>query len=162
MNITIKHLDGTFMNVKLDSNASVSDLKREIENLEHLPTYSQRLLFNTKELSDEETLASYNIGELSCIDLNVEVLGGYGSYMSDYVKDLAQLYVIRKKICRKCYTRLPYDAYKCRNNTSCNNTDLRLKHSLRNKKLNKDPLTQNGIAIKKSLKLYKVNFNINE
>ena len=39
---------------------------------------------------------------------------------------LAVIYRTAKKICRKCYCRLPLDAKKCRN-PKCHNTDLRFK-----------------------------------
>ena len=42
---------------------------------------------------------------------------------------LAVIYRTAKKICRKCYCRLPLDAKKCRN-PKCHNTDLRFKKDM--------------------------------
>ena len=44
--------------------------------------------------------------------------------------DIALYYRSAKKICRKCYARLPLDSDKCRNK-KCHNTDLRVKGCLR-------------------------------
>ena len=40
-------------------------------------------------------------------------------------KGLAMVYRVTKKICRKCYCRLPIDSKICR---KCKNPDLRYKH----------------------------------
>ena len=46
-------------------------------------------------------------------------------------QEIAIYYRSAKKICRKCYAKLPLDAKKCRN-PKCHNTDLRYKHSIEN------------------------------
>ena len=57
------------------------------------------------------------------------VLGLKAGYVKNYysIGNLAVVYRTAKKICRKCYCRLPPDAKICRN---CHNTDLRFKKEL--------------------------------
>ena len=43
-----------------------------------------------------------------------------------YLYDIAKIYRTAKKICRKCYKRLPPDETKC-SNPKCHNTDIRFK-----------------------------------
>ena len=51
---------------------------------------------------------------------------GWGNYMPEDLTKLAIIYRSAKKICRKCFKRLPPDATKC-SNPKCHNTDLRFK-----------------------------------
>nr|QDY52378.1 ribosomal L40e family [Mimiviridae sp. ChoanoV1] len=44
------------------------------------------------------------------------------------LKQLAQSFMCDKKICRKCYARLPKNALNCR---KCSSADLRLKKKLK-------------------------------
>ena len=51
----------------------------------------------------------------------------WGRYeSSEELTKLAIIYRAARKICRKCYKRLPADAEKC-TNPKCHNTDLRFK-----------------------------------
>ena len=48
------------------------------------------------------------------------------------MEEIAKIYRTAKKICRKCYKRLPPDATKC-SNPKCHNTDIRFKRQSYNK-----------------------------
>ena len=51
---------------------------------------------------------------------------GWGIYRPNKLTQLALVYRIAKKICRKCSKILPPDATKC-TNPKCHNTDLRFR-----------------------------------
>ena len=53
-------------------------------------------------------------------------------FYPEYLYDLAKIYRTAKKVCRKCYKRLPPDATKC-SNPKCHNTDIRFKKKLYNR-----------------------------
>ena len=56
---------------------------------------------------------------------------GWGNYVPEDLTKLAIIYRSAKKICRKCFKRLPADATKC-SNPKCHNTDLRFKKNSNN------------------------------
>ena len=61
--------------------------------------------------------------------MNRNRLNSGSIYSNSGLKELAAKYRTEKKICRKCYCKLPLNAKICKNK-KCHNTDLRLKHEL--------------------------------
>ena len=61
----------------------------------------------------------------------------YGTNRHNPLIDLAMKYKCDKKICRKCYSRLPLNATTCRNRKCGHSGDLRDKAQRRPKKLKK-------------------------
>jgi len=57
---------------------------------------------------------------------------GWGHYKPEDLTKLAIIYRTAKKICRKCYKKLPADTDKC-TNPKCHNTDLRFKKNYKYK-----------------------------
>ena len=67
--IVIKTLNGKTLNVKVDPNEMVYNLKFRIQKIESLPINKQRLIFNGIQLEDNRTLIYYNIKNGSVLNL---------------------------------------------------------------------------------------------
>src|SRR3569833_631398 len=110
MQIVVRMPGGAHLGVNLNSTCSINELKEKISEMDGVPVENQRLLFCSKELSNEETLEDGSV-----LDMEFALLGGIGpSDIADHLKELAHKYKTYKMICRSCYARLPLNAHNCR------------------------------------------------
>ncbi|KAF4667592.1 hypothetical protein FOL47_003476 [Perkinsus chesapeaki] len=63
IDITIKKVDGTTVEVSIDNTATVTDLKKLVQERTEIPKESQRLIFRGQILSDETTLKDSGLNE---------------------------------------------------------------------------------------------------
>jgi ribosomal protein L40E len=135
MQILVRVPGGKHLAIDMLSNASVADLKSKIMEVEGVPSENQRLIFSSKELTDEETMT---MEEGSLIDLEMRLLGGIGpSDIPDHLKELANKYKVYKMICRKCYARLPINAHNCRKRKCGHCANIRPKKKIKEKEKGK-------------------------
>lgn len=77
MKLKIKTLIGKDLEVEIDSESTVFDLKRRIEEIEQIPCVQQKLVYNGKILvKDEATLQSQNLQNGNVIHMVIALRGG--------------------------------------------------------------------------------------
>ncbi|GAA5827848.1 hypothetical protein JCM5353_005668 [Sporobolomyces roseus] len=76
MQIFVKSLTGSTLAFGVESTDSVSSIKSQIAAREGIPADEQRLIFGGKQLSDDLTLADYDVQRESTLDLCLRLLGG--------------------------------------------------------------------------------------
>lgn len=74
--IFIRNLTGKHTPIEVDSNITVDDLKRKIQEKEKIDPRKQRLLYQGKQLEEGNTLGFYNIKKDSTINLVLRLIGG--------------------------------------------------------------------------------------
>lgn len=62
-------MDGKIVTLDVDPVAPISRIKEVLKERLRLPSKLQRLIFDGKELSDDKSLADYNIQKESTLDL---------------------------------------------------------------------------------------------
>lgn len=74
--IFIKTLQGKTLTLDVSDTDSIASIKNKIFEKEGIPVEQQRLVFNGKQLEDNQTIADYNIEENSNIHLVLRLRGG--------------------------------------------------------------------------------------
>jgi large subunit ribosomal protein L40e len=74
--VYVKTLTGVMLSIIVDSNMTIDELKKEIQYMEGISIYEQRLLFAGKRLEDDMSLNDYKIKPESTLDLEQKVYGG--------------------------------------------------------------------------------------
>jgi len=132
MHLLIRTPDGSHLAVEMESTSTVSELKNKIYAQEGIHFQDQKLISLNRELTNDETLASFEDG--SFIDLDMGLLGGVGSSdIPDHLKELAYKYKVYKMICRGCYARLPPNAHNCRKRKCGHFANIRPKKKIKDK-----------------------------
>ena len=75
MQIFVKTLTGKTITLDVTPDDSVASIKEQIHRKEGIPPEHQRLVFAGKQLSDENTIADYNVQKESTIHLVLRLRG---------------------------------------------------------------------------------------
>ena len=74
--IFVKNLAGKTITLDVDLLDKVGKLKEQIKDREGIATNEQRLIFGGKQMTDQNTLAFYNIQKHNTIVISLRMLGG--------------------------------------------------------------------------------------
>jgi large subunit ribosomal protein L40e len=72
----IRTLTGKTIVCSLDGDMTIREVKQQIADAEQIPVDQQRLVYQGKQLEDEQTLGSYSISKDSTLHLVLRLRGG--------------------------------------------------------------------------------------
>jgi ubiquitin C len=73
----VKTLTGKTICISLSDGLTVRQVKEEIQKLEQIPIDQQRLVFQGKQLEDNDTLKYYEVGPNATVHLVLRLRGGF-------------------------------------------------------------------------------------
>lgn len=76
---------GNTINLDVDPESSIEDIKVKIDHKEGIPPEQQHLIFANKDLQNGRTLSDYNIREESTLTLQLPPMQIFVKIMSDFV-----------------------------------------------------------------------------
>lgn len=71
MKVLIETLTGKVITLMVESSDAIANVKERILDKEGFLVHTQRLYFDNQQLDDSQTLASYNIKEMSMLHLTL-------------------------------------------------------------------------------------------
>lgn len=111
MQIFAKTLTGRSITLEVEACETVADINDKIAIKEGIPAEEQRLIFAGKQLDEDCMLSDYDICKEDTLHVLLRLRGGL---IEPTLAALARATNCDRKICRKCYARLPPRATNCR------------------------------------------------
>ncbi|XP_074284557.1 ubiquitin-ribosomal protein eL40 fusion protein-like [Silene latifolia] len=136
MKIFVKTVAGRTITLDVESTDTIEDVVNKIQENEGIPSYQNCLILDGKRLQNSHTLANCGIKNES--KLHLEWLRSGGSQYEWWWtarrngRALALKFHLDKKICCKCYARVPAKATNCRKKKCGHSNQLREKKGYRN------------------------------
>ena len=127
------NVDGETSSFNVDENATLMDLKKQIDEKELYDAEIQRLYLGEVEMTDDnESLRTYGVIDGCFLNMKVALCGGAGAveYLP-HLKELAIKFRCDRMICRKCYARLPMNAHNCRKRKCGHSANIRPKKKIK-------------------------------
>ena len=115
--------------VQVQVSETIESLKAQLKQQLGIPSSLLRLSFGGKQLLGDTRIIDSGIHDQSFIDLSLRLQGGV--MMEPTLQALARKHNCEKKICRKCYARLPPRAVNCRKKKCGHTNQLRIKKKLK-------------------------------
>nr|XP_047140271.1 ubiquitin-like [Hydra vulgaris] len=72
----VRSLTGSILAFKLNADMTILQLKKEIEDKQHIPVDQQRIVYQGKQLEDNNTLGYYEISDNADLHLVTRLRGG--------------------------------------------------------------------------------------
>ena len=69
VHIVVRMLTGKTINLDVDVDILIADVKRKIQDEEHIPPHQQRLIFDGKQLINDKFLSDYDVKDYSVLYL---------------------------------------------------------------------------------------------
>jgi len=76
MLIKVRTLTGKEIELDIDNDYKISQIKEKVEEKEGIPPVQQRLIFGGKQMTDEKTAAEYSLSAGATIHLVLALRGG--------------------------------------------------------------------------------------
>jgi len=76
MLIKVRTLTGKEIELDIDDDYKISQIKEKVEEKEGIPPVQQRLIFGGKQMTDEKTAAEYSLSAGATIHLVLALRGG--------------------------------------------------------------------------------------
>uniref|UniRef100_A0A0N5ABA2 Ubiquitin-ribosomal protein eL40 fusion protein n=1 Tax=Syphacia muris TaxID=451379 RepID=A0A0N5ABA2_9BILA len=127
--IFIRTLNDSTITVDVPYDLPIAELREIINSRENLASENYLISYKDTLLDDDKLFIDYGIAENSTLHL-VSTLPGGGRRMNPNLVCIAAKYRWNKRVCRKCYARLPPKATRCRKKR-CHSTDIREKAELK-------------------------------
>lgn len=124
MQIFVKTLEGKTVTLEVESCNTAYDVSEALCSKVGIPASEQRLVFEGRQLCDDVMLEDYNISKESTLHMLMRLRGGL---IEPTLAALARATNCDRKICRKCYARLPPRATNCRKKKCGHTNQLRPK-----------------------------------
>lgn len=112
----------------IDPIDTIFSIKNKIQDKLNIPCQYQRLIFSGTQLENENKIMDYNIKPYSTIHILLRLCGGV---YDPTLASLAKKKNCIKKVCRKCYARLPPRATSCRKKSCGHSNQLRAKKTIK-------------------------------